>query len=82
MFRFQTSGFMREYIDICIERRKNAKTDMEKEVWKLMVESVFGKTMENMRKRQKIEFVTNEKRIKKLIASPYFSEKNVIIPIN
>jgi len=80
MLMFTSCNFLGEYIDTYIDKRKNAKTDMEKEIWKLMINAVFGKTMENMRKRQKIEFVTDEKRIKKLIASPYFSENNVIIP--
>jgi hypothetical protein len=55
---------------------------MEKKVW-LMVNAVFGKTMETLRKRIHVEIVIeDQKRVEKLIASPYFAAADVIQPEN
>ena len=52
---------MKKYIDFNKEKRKNAAIDFEKDFLKLMINSVFGKTMENLRKRINVRFVNNKK---------------------
>ena len=50
----------------------NAANDFEKDFLKLMINSVYGKTMENLRKRTNVRLVTNEKYFLKYTSRPAY----------
>ena len=63
---------MRSYIELNTRLRTEAKNDFEKDFFKLMNNSVFGKTMENIRNRVDVKLVNNQKKAKKLSVKPNF----------
>ena len=60
------------------ELRKLAGNDFEKDLFKLMNNSVFGKTMENIRKHRDIKLVTTDKKRSKLVSEPNYHTINLI----
>ena len=60
------------------ELRKLAKNDFEKDLFKLMNNSLFGKTMENIRKHRDIKLVTTDKKRSKLVSEPNYHTINLI----
>ena len=62
--------------DMDNELRKLARNDFEKDLFKLMNNSIFGKTMENIRKQ--IKLVTTDKKRSKLVSEPNYHTLNLI----
>ena len=76
IIEFNQEAWLKPYIDINTELRKLAINDFKKDFFKLMNNSVFGKTMENIRKNTKL--VTTDKKRSKLVSEPNYHTMNYI----
>ena len=74
---FDQKDWMRPYITLNTDLRTASKNDFEKDFFKLMNNSVFGKTMENIRNRVDIRLVNEEKQAKKLVSKPTFERRKI-----
>ena len=69
---FDQSPWLKTYIDFNTQLRTAAANDFKKDFFKLMNNSVFGKTMENIRKHRNIKLVTTEEKYLRTVMKPNF----------
>ena len=72
VIQFNQKAWLKPYIDMNTKLRKEAKNDFEKYFFKLMNNSVFGKTVENVRNHRQIKLVTTDEKRSKLVSEPNF----------
>ena len=87
VIQFNQETCLKEYFDMNAKLRKQAKNYFEKDFFKLMNNSVFGKTLENVTKHRYLKLVSTDKRTNQLVSGPNyhaikgFSENLVAIEI-
>ena len=76
--KFKQSDSWKKCTDFNTDKRKNAANSFEKNHFKLMNNSVFGKTMENLRKRISVKLVNNSKYYVRCISKPSFVSQKIL----
>ena len=72
VMKFNKRVWLKPYINMNTKKRKEAKNELEENLFKLMINSVFGKIMENLRNHRNIKLVTTDEKRSKLISEPNY----------
>ena len=78
VLKFKQSDWLKTFVMFNTEKRICAVNGYEKGFFKLMVNSVYGKTMENLRKRVSVKLVNNEKDYAKYVSRPTFVSQKIL----
>ena len=78
IIEFEQEDWLKSYINLNTELHMKANNEFEKDFFKLMNNSVFGKTMENVRKYRDIKLVKTDKKRNKLVSAPNFHTMKLI----
>ena len=70
---FDEKSFLKDYIDLNTNLRKKATNDLEKDLFKLMNNAIFGESMENVLNGSNIKLINNDpEKLSKMIRQPNF----------
>ena len=76
ILKCKLSDWIKKYVDYDTEKTKNAKHEFEKSLFKLMNNSAYGKTMENLRKKIIVRLVNNAQDLKYISEATFIFQKN------
>ena len=81
VLKFKQSDWMKKHIDFNIEKGVNAANDFEKDFFKLMINSVYRKAMENLQKRINVRLINNAKDFFKYTSKPTYITNKILVKI-
>ena len=76
--KYKQKAWLKPYIAYNSQQRKQAANNFEKDFYKLKNNALFGKSMEDVRKRINYKLVNNVEKAEKLISSPFFHSRDII----
>ena len=78
IIKYKQKSWLKEFINFNSEQRARSTNDFDKAFYKLKNNSLFGKTMEDVRKRINYKLVTDDDKLSKMANSPFFHDRDII----
>ena len=77
MLKFKQSNWLKEYIEFNTQKRTEARDKFSQNFLKLLINSIYGKTMENIRKRINVKLINNSKDYLRCVSKPNFVSQKI-----
>ena len=78
VIKYKQKAWLKDYINYNSQKRAQTTNDFDKSFYKLKNNALFGKTMEDVRKRINYKLITDEVKFEKLARSPFFYDRDII----
>ena len=78
VLKFKQSDWLKGFVLFNSEKRMNVANEFEKAFFKLIINLVYGKTMENVRKRVNVKVINNEKDYLRVVSKPSFVSQKIL----
>ena len=78
VLKFKQSDWLKSFVLFNSKKSMNAANEFEKAFFKLIINSVYGKTIENVRKRVNVKLINNEKKYLKVVSRPSFVSQKIL----
>ena len=76
--KFKQSDWLKSFVMFNTAKRMDAANEFEKAFFKLIINSVYGKAMGNVRKRVNVKLINNEKNCLKVVSKPSFVSQKIL----
>ena len=77
VLKFKQSNWLKEYIEFNTEKRNNAVSEFEKDFFKLLINCICGKSMENNRKKISLKLINNSNDYLRCVSKPNFISQKI-----
>ena len=75
---FKQSNWLKKYVDFSTEKRKQNNDEFSKHLYKLLNNCIYGKSIENIRKRMNVKLINDKKVYLKRVNKPSFISSKIL----
>ena len=77
ILKFKRSNWLKEYIEFNTEKIMKSKNSFEVRFFKLLINCIYGKSMENIRKKISVKLINNSKDYLRCVSKPNFISQKI-----
>ena len=81
ILKFKQSDWLKEYVQFSTKKRQESTDEFNKYFFKLLINCIYRKSMENIRKRISVKLINNSKDYLRCVSKPILSHRKYLIKL-